>query len=41
VLLNRYDETELVAEWRRRGAHVFKDLLDVVFWLGRSKCQLG
>mmetsp|Transcript_87062 Transcript_87062/g.251462 ORF Transcript_87062/g.251462 Transcript_87062/m.251462 type:complete len:311 (-) Transcript_87062:1018-1950(-) len=41
VLLDRYDETELAAEWRRRGAPVFQDLLDVVEFLGRSDCQLG
>jgi putative hydrolase of the HAD superfamily len=41
VLLNRYGEAELAAEWRRRGALVFNNLLDVVEYLGRSNCQLG
>lgn len=41
VLLDRYNEVELAAEWRRRGAPVMKDLLDVVEFLGRSGCQLG
>jgi FMN phosphatase YigB (HAD superfamily) len=41
VLLNRYGEHELASEWRRRGAPVFLDLLDVVEFLGRSNCQLG
>jgi FMN phosphatase YigB (HAD superfamily) len=41
VLLDRYKEYELADEWRRRGAPVFRDLLDVVEFLGRSGCQLG
>jgi putative hydrolase of the HAD superfamily len=41
VLLDRYGETEHAAEWRRRGAVVHTDLLDVVEWLGRSNCKLG
>lgn len=41
VLLDRYDEPELANEWKRRGAPVFTDLLDVVEFLGRSNCQLG
>jgi FMN phosphatase YigB (HAD superfamily) len=41
VLLDRYKETERANEWRRRGAPVFTDLLDVVEFLGRSECQLG
>ena len=41
VLLDRYDETELAEEWRRRGAVVLKDLMDVVEFLGRSNCELG
>lgn len=41
VLLDRYNEIELANEWRRRGAPVFRDLLDVVEFLGRSNCQLG
>jgi putative hydrolase of the HAD superfamily len=41
VLLDRYDEAELAAEWRRRGAIVLKDLLDVVEFLGRCDCELG
>lgn len=41
VLLDRYGEDEKAAEWRRRGAPVLKDLLDVVEFLGRSNCRLG
>jgi FMN phosphatase YigB (HAD superfamily) len=41
VLLDRYNETELAEEWKRRGAIVLKDLLDVVEFLGRSNCALG
>lgn len=41
VLLDRYDEAELAEEWRRRGAIVLKDLMDVVEFLGRSGCELG
>jgi putative hydrolase of the HAD superfamily len=41
LLLNRYGEDEAAGEWRRRGAPVFKDLLDVVEFLGHSKCRLG
>lgn len=41
VLLDRYNEPLLADEWRRRGAPVFTDLLDVVEFLGRSNCQLG
>jgi len=41
VLLDRYKEDELAGEWRRRGAPVFRDLLDVVEFLGRSGCTLG
>jgi putative hydrolase of the HAD superfamily len=41
VLLDRYDEPELAEEWRRRGAIVLKDLMDIVEFLGRSNCQLG
>jgi len=41
VLLDRYDEEERAAEWRRRGAPVFTDLLDVVEFLGRSGCTFG
>ena len=41
VLLDRYGEEEKAAEWRRRGAPVLKDLLDVVEFLGRSNCRLG
>jgi hypothetical protein len=41
VLLNRYGEEELAQEWKRRGAIVFDDLMDVVWWLGQSDCQLG
>jgi putative hydrolase of the HAD superfamily len=41
VLLDRYGEKENAAEWRRRGAVVHTDLLDVVEWLGRSGCKFG
>lgn len=41
VLLDRYNETELAEEWKRRGAVVLKDLLDVVEFLGRTNCDLG
>jgi putative hydrolase of the HAD superfamily len=41
VLLDRYDEPELAEEWRRRGAIVLKDLMDIVEFLGRANCQLG
>ena len=41
ALLDRYSEGHLAEEWRRRGAPVFTDLLDVVEFLGHSKCQLG
>ena len=41
VLLDRYDEPELAEEWRRRGAIVLKDLMDIVEFLGRTNCQLG
>mmetsp|Transcript_18839 Transcript_18839/g.38668 ORF Transcript_18839/g.38668 Transcript_18839/m.38668 type:complete len:317 (+) Transcript_18839:179-1129(+) len=41
ALLDRYQETELANEWRRRGVPVFRDLLDIVEFLGRSGCILG
>eukprot|EP00934_Nitzschia_sp_Nitz4_P009277 Nitzschia sp. Nitz4//scaffold3_size479765//472300//473097//NITZ4_000197-RA/size479765-processed-gene-1.559-mRNA-1//-1//CDS//3329551049//9267//frame0 len=41
VLLDRYNDAELADEWRRCGAPVFKDLLDVVELLGYSHCQFG
>lgn len=41
VLLDRYGEEEKAAEWKRRGAPVLKDLLDVVEFLGRANCRLG
>lgn len=41
VLLERYGNQELAEEWRRRGALVFRDLMDVVEFLGRSRCQYG
>ena len=41
ALIDRYEETELANEWRRRGVPVFRDLLDVVEFLGRSDCILG
>ena len=41
ALLDRYQETELANEWRRRGAYVFRDLLDVIEFLARSQCTFG
>jgi REG-2-like HAD superfamily hydrolase len=41
VLLDRYEERDNAEEWKRRGAQVFPDLVDVVEFLGRSGCQLG
>jgi REG-2-like HAD superfamily hydrolase len=41
VLLDRYQQGELTEEWRRRGALVFEDLIDIVNFLGRSNCRLG
>lgn len=41
ILLDRYDETERAAEWQRRGAVVRNDLIDVVEFLGESRCRLG
>ena len=41
ALLDRYQETELANEWKRRGVPVFRDLLDIVEFLGRSNCVLG
>ena len=41
VLLDRYDEKEVAKSWRVGGAPVFKDLIDVVEWLGREQYELG
>ena len=41
ILLNRYNEKDRADEWKRRGAIVLDDLMDVVFWLGQSGCKLG
>eukprot|EP00569_Conticribra_weissflogii_P004283 CAMPEP_0171339764 /NCGR_PEP_ID=MMETSP0878-20121228/8137_1 /TAXON_ID=67004 /ORGANISM="Thalassiosira weissflogii, Strain CCMP1336" /LENGTH=346 /DNA_ID=CAMNT_0011841717 /DNA_START=193 /DNA_END=1233 /DNA_ORIENTATION=+ len=41
VLLDRYDEKELADSWREGGAPVFKDLIDVVEYLGREQFELG
>jgi putative hydrolase of the HAD superfamily len=41
VLLERYQQTELTEEWKRRGCLVFEDLVDTVHWLGRSGTRLG
>ena len=38
VLLDRYDESERASEWKRRGAPVFRDLLDVLEFLVSSLC---
>lgn len=41
ILLNRYNEQDRADEWKRRGAIVLDDLMDVVLWLGQSGCKLG
>mmetsp|Transcript_30109 Transcript_30109/g.56874 ORF Transcript_30109/g.56874 Transcript_30109/m.56874 type:complete len:350 (-) Transcript_30109:305-1354(-) len=41
VLLDRYDEKELAKSWRQKGAPVFKDLVDVVEYLGHERFELG
>ncbi|KAL7531415.1 hypothetical protein ACHAXR_004024 [Thalassiosira sp. AJA248-18] len=41
ALLDRYDEKELAYSWRKQGAPVFKDLIDVVEYLGREQFELG
>jgi REG-2-like HAD superfamily hydrolase len=41
VLLDRFDETEVASEWRANGARVYKDLIDVVEFLGREQFELG
>jgi len=41
LLLDRFDEKEVARQWRIQGAPVFKDLLDVVEYLGRNACKLG
>uniref|UniRef100_A0A7R9WVY3 Haloacid dehalogenase-like hydrolase domain-containing protein 3 n=1 Tax=Craspedostauros australis TaxID=1486917 RepID=A0A7R9WVY3_9STRA len=41
LLLDRYGEEDLADEWKRRGAPVLMDLMDVVEYLGRSGCKLG
>lgn len=41
ALLDRYDEKELSDSWREKGAPVFKDLIDVVDFLGREQFELG
>jgi hypothetical protein len=41
VLLDRYQQKELTDEWKRRGALVFEDLVDIVDFLGWCKTQLG
>ncbi len=41
ALLDRYDEPYQTEEWKRRGVPVFKDLIDLVEYLGRSDCTLG
>lgn len=41
ALLDRYDERELAESWRQEGAPVFKDLIDVVEYLGRGQFELG
>ena len=41
ALLDRYDEKELAYSWRQKGAPVFKDLIDVVEYLGSEQFELG
>jgi len=41
ILLDRYDEKELADSWRQEGAPVFKDLIDVVEYLGHGQFELG
>jgi putative hydrolase of the HAD superfamily len=41
VLLDRYNEKELASEWKRRGAIVLTDLMDLCEFLGSSHCKLG
>ena len=41
ALLDRYDEKELAYSWGVLGVPVFKDLLDVVEYLGREQFELG
>jgi putative hydrolase of the HAD superfamily len=41
VMLDRYHQGEVTEEWKRRGALVFQDLIDIVEFLGRCKTQLG
>jgi putative hydrolase of the HAD superfamily len=41
VLLDRYNEKDLAEEWKRRGAIVLNDLMDLVEYFGRSNCVLG
>jgi putative hydrolase of the HAD superfamily len=41
VLLDRFDEIDVAAEWRANGARVYKDLIDVVEFLGREQFELG
>ena len=41
ILLDRFDEIDVAMEWRANGAHVYKDLIDVVEWIGREQFELG
>jgi putative hydrolase of the HAD superfamily len=41
VLLDRFDEKDVANEWREKGAPVYKDLIDVVEFLGREQFELG
>jgi len=41
VLLDRYNEKALADSWKQHGAAVFKDLIDVVEYLGHEQFELG
>lgn len=41
ALLDRYGEEELASSWKQTGAPVFKNLIDVVEYLGREQFELG
>ena len=41
VLLDRFDEKEVAESWKKGGAMVFKDLIDVVEYLGREQYEFG
>lgn len=41
ALLDRFDEKELARSWKEKGAPVFKDLIDVVGYLGHEQFHFG